>query len=169
MNKNNLVLIKGSEGFNFNHTDFKTHINYRSIRNSDGSFVIYGEHFSKEEFNDKFEFSIDRVLRHWLEISLLKENGKPINFTNFGKLTDIHTYTGYFNGKKTKKRILFFRNNREISYGFYPLNVTKLNDVRESYQMYLDTVNGNPIHLDNDDIQFGNCGIPLSYSYLRIR
>ena len=177
MRKDNLVVIKSENPFiKCIHTEFFPNKYYRCIQLSEGGdnaqYLIYGEVFTLVEFNELFEYATDRVLKHWANIGLLKvdEGGlvKGISFTAFGKLADIHEYIGYYSGRKTKMRILFFRNSKEVIYGFYPTNVTKLGDIKESYQWYLDTVSGITEHLDDKSIQFGNRGIPLSYKPLGV-
>jgi len=164
-------VIKGEKGFQWHQSEYLPNKYYRSIQLSEGDNVqilVQGEVFTFEEFETKFEYATERVLGHWKDISLLKENGKPISFTAFGKLADIHSYTGRYNGRRVVMRILIFRNCKEVMYGFYPSNVTKLNDIREAYQWYLDTVEGSYEHLADKSIQFGNCGIALSYGDLRV-
>lgn len=170
---NNLVVLKGKNGVTINHTEFYPNKYYRCITLSESEdneqTLIYGEVFHKEQFNELFEYATDRTLRDWEAIGLLvkdKKDGvaKAISFTAFGKHADIHTY-----GRgRNKMRILYFRNSRECIYGFYPCNYTKVNDIRESYNMFLDTVLGNSEHLDDKSIQFGNRGIPLQYGDLRV-
>jgi len=173
--KDNLVVIKAKKGFMWHQSEFLPNKFYRSIQLSEGDNVqilVYGEVFNFDEFEAKFEYATERVLSHWKDMSLLKvdSNGdvKPISFTAFGKLADIHTYTSHYGGRRNNIRALYFRTSREVMYGFYPTNVSKLNDVREAYQWYLDTVGGSYEHLDDKSIQFGNCGIPLSYGDLRV-
>jgi len=36
------------------------------------------------------------------------------------------------------------------------------------YGWYLELINGNMESIDNEDVVFGNCGIPIKYGKLRI-
>lgn len=171
MRKNNLAIIKSDSPFMRFQSLFEPNKFYRSIQLSEGDdnaqILITGEVFTQVEFNELFEYATDRVLRDWNEIGLLK-NGKALSFTAFGKQADINEYTSFFMGRRTKMRILLFRTSKDIIYGFYPTNVTKLGDIKESYQWYLDTVTGITEHLNDKLIQFGNRGIPMSYCNLGV-
>jgi hypothetical protein len=39
--------------------------------------------------------------------------------------------------------------------------------MREAYEMYLSLVNGDMSGYNDGDIQWGNCGIPISYGDIR--
>lgn len=175
LREDNLVVLKGDDGFMQHQSEFFPNKYYRSIKLSEddnAQILVFGEIFTQTQFDEKFEYATDRVLKDWASIGLIKVDGgglvKALSFTAFSKLADIHTYKGYFMGRTTKMRIILFRTCKEIMYGFYPTNATKLNDLRESYQWYLDTVGGKDEYLDDKSIQFGNRGIALSYGDLGV-
>jgi len=127
---------------------------------------VFGEPFSKKEFNKKFEFVLDRAKRHF-ELLGLTEDGKPVSKNKFKNLADVHTYKGhgsklivhYFHG---------FFNGDKVLYGFYPIfnKDTKVNCLNNAYRMFIDFLNGESDDFDCGDIQFGNMGIRLSYGSL---
>ena len=107
-----------------------------------------------------------------LTIDQLKENlkllgvinlttNKLIPFTGFKNRCTIHKY-----GKKLK--IVFLGQPKENLFGFYVMYDTDLNVLKESYQMLLNLIENNDIsQYYDDDIQWGNAGIPIQYSHLR--
>jgi hypothetical protein len=137
---------------------------YRHIDFGDGTHVINGEHFTDVEFKSLFEDAMAKVKRDWIELGLLKPNGSKISKTAFKELADVHEYGS---GRKTLK-VLYFRKTKDVIYGFYPDWITKSDSINQAYDWYLQTLNNNYRYLDNKDICFGNCGIPLAYGKLRI-
>lgn len=146
-------------------TNFRKNRFYRHFKFEDGTHVVDGENFTDTEFKSLFEDVLAKVVRDWIMIGLLNENGERINKTAFSKLADIHQY-GI--GRKTLK-VLYFRNSRDIIYGFYPDFTTIKDCINQSYEWYLQTLNNEYKFLDDKDICFGNCGVPLTYSKLIIQ
>ncbi len=106
------------------------------------------------------EFTHERVLSDFRAIGLLTDKNKPISKTLFANQADIHGYG--------KLNIWIFRNSRELIYGFYPMQGTRKEQLAECYAWYLELVNGDLTSLENTDVCFGNCGIPLVYRKLRV-
>ena len=154
------LLDKGSSTIRANHF-------YRCCT-ADKGYIIYGEYFDKVEAEKCFETAIERVKRDWTLLGLIIGDNfkiKPITKKEFNSLADIHTYG--------KFKIVYFRgwdkeNVNKVIYGFYPSQGTKAEYMKECYQMYLDTINGNWEHIDNGDIQFSDRGIVLSYGNLGV-
>lgn len=146
-------------------TKFRKDIFYRHVDYGNGNHVVNGEDFTDVEFNSLFEDAITKVKRDWIEIGLLKPNGSPISKNAFKNLADIHRY-GY--GRKTLK-VLAFRKTRDKIYAFYPDIINIEQTINECYRWYLETINGNTSFLDDKMICFGNCGMPLTYSKLKIQ
>jgi hypothetical protein len=93
--------------------------------------------------------------------------GKAISKKAFTELIDVRVY-----GKQTQNlRIGFVMTNpKECLYGFYPMyNENKAKQVANMYGMYLSTIEGDMNYVDQEYIQFGNCGTPLSNTDLRKR
>lgn len=90
---------------------------------------------------------------------------KLVSKTKFNLIANIHLY-----GKRSNNfRIIFFGNPRENMYGFYPdFSENKTKQLSSIYQWCENIINGDIHYFDQDKIQFGNCGIPLSYGDLRI-
>lgn len=106
------------------------------------------------------EFTHERVLSDFKAIGILTEKNKPISKSLFSNQADKHTYG--------KLCIWIFRNSRERIYGFYPMQGTKKEQLAECYAWYLELVNGDLTSLVDEDVCFGNCGIPLQYGKLRV-
>ena len=163
METENLVVLKGTEPVYMNTGVVKPNHFYRHIELSEGKrkeHLVFGFVFSDKEFNDLFELAHTRVLRDFKAIGILPESGKPISKSAFTKLADIREYG--------KLRVWYFRNSRERIYGFYPMQGNKIENAIECYRWYLDLINGKMDSLDDGDVKFGNCGIPLAYGGLRV-
>lgn len=164
MDKTNLVYVRGGEAFeNESGYSFKPNRLYRSIKVSDDEWVVNGYPFDDSTFKDCFQFAHERIIAQWSGMDLMKGDS-PISKTAFKKLADVHEYVG----RRQKYRIVLFRNCIDIMFGFYPMNGTKAEAMDECYEMYCSVVNGNMEPFDDGDIQFGNRGIPISYSDLGV-
>jgi len=98
------------------------------------------------------------------DLGLIDENGKPISFNKFKQLVDIHQY-----GRgKNKLFILFIGKPKENLLAMYPSTDIQLNMLKESYDFLLDTImtDDKKIYMA-EDVQWGNCGIPIGYGRLR--
>jgi hypothetical protein len=164
MDINDLVVLKAAIEATKGNTKFKANKFYRCCEMDNNDKLVFGELFTKQEFDSLFETAHERVLRDWQALNLLGKDNKPLSKAAFLKLADIHTY-GI--GKKALK-IWYFRNTRDCLYGFYPTQGNKVENLNECYEFYMDTIKGEMVHLDNEDIMFGNCGVPLVYGGLRV-
>lgn len=163
-NLNNLVILATALQATKGTTSFLANRFYRHSVLEKNLHLVYGETFTQVEFDSLFINAIDRVKADFKKIGILGADEKPISKSLFTKLADIHTYGSDRKGYK----IWYFRGARDLIYGFYPMQGTKKENQTECYQWYLDILNGNHECLDDRDVCFGNCGIPLSYSKLRI-
>lgn len=107
----------------------------------------------------------NEIIQKFKQIGLVNDQGKPISFTAFKKLGDLHNYSS---GRTTVARILFFGHAKENCFGFYLHMTTKAEYLRESYNIFIDTVNGDMGWLIEDrlglwGLVWGNSGIPISY------
>jgi hypothetical protein len=166
MDKNSLVILRGSKELKIDEEVFTPLTFYRSIAVTENATIVNGFCIPNQEIERDFELAYDKVIRDWELIGLVV-GGKPITKKKFKELADVHVY-----GRQTNNnRIAFFNTHpKECLYGFYPMyNENKAKQLDSLYVLYLETVNGNMSYIDQEYIQFGNCGIPLSYSDLRKR
>lgn len=166
VNKNNLVVLKSrtttliSEG---TQTKFEPNKHYRCLsitENDRTEYLVYGVVFSQEAFESLFEYTYDRMMEEWSENGLLPMN-KPLSKKGFVEVLDLHQY-----GKgKGKLFIGFVGNKMDGLFAFQPLfkGDTKAKFLAYAYEMYKDTLNGDMTHVDDEMLQRGNSGIPLSF------
>ena len=167
MREDNLVILRGFKPIEISNETYYPNKYYRSIALTEGDrtqILVFGKVFNKEHFDETFEFAHARVLRDWTEICLLKEGNKPLTKKAFNEQADVHVY----GNRSSKIRIIYFRNSREPIYGFYVYNSTKAKDLKDAYEMYIETINGSTEYLDSKEIQFGNRGIPIAYGDLGV-
>lgn len=167
MKTEHLVILKGNEKLEFKTGIVEPHKHYRCISITDNGitqYLVYGFVFTKEDFDCLFELSHIRIIRDFKALGLITPNGKPLSKAAFIKMANIHKY-GTF---KYAKQIWVFRNSRDLIYGFYPSEGTKVETGKECYRWFLEVIQGNMSSIDNGNIVFGNSGIPLIYSKLRV-
>jgi hypothetical protein len=158
-----LVVLKSNQFIKIGDSGFEPNKFYRFSHLDSKNVLVYGESMTLKKFESNFEFAWVKVMRDFKSLGMLKADNSPISKTSFKKLADIHTYTG---GSRTL-RIWFFRNTRDCIYGFYPMKDTLQNELNECYEWYLQLVCGNMDSLDDENVMFGNCGLPLTYGRLR--
>lgn len=97
------------------------------------------------------------------ELGLLR-NGEPISFTEFKTRINTHTY-----GRgKFPLRIHFIGKPKETLFGFYPaIRDTKVAEIKDAYNTYKYLVEGLEWVVEDEFVQWGNCGIPITYGDLR--
>jgi len=169
MNKDNLVVLKGKTALVVEGTEtrFEPNKHYRAIELDKKTILVFGEPFDLDLFNSMFEPLHDRMLREFEALSLLKDNGAPISKKAFTEQMDLHTY-----GKgKHKLFIGFFGGKMEGIWAFYPAfqGDTKAEFLKEAYSNYEKIILGKMDYIDNDMIQRGNSGIPLSFGDIYFR
>jgi hypothetical protein len=167
MNKENLVVLRGDKALEFETEAMYPNRYYRCLKateNDSTQYCIYGIIFDQAGFDKNFEYAYDRIMRDWELIGLTK-GGKLINKTAFKERANVHTY-----GKQTNNlRIIFFGFPKECMYGFYPIyNENKAKQLDAMYKWCIQIMDGYTGYFDQENILFGNCGIPLSYGGLRV-
>jgi len=167
MNKENLVVLKGDKALEFETDTMYPNKFYRCIKateNDNVQYCIYGIIFDQAGFDKNFEFAYDRVMRDWESIGLIR-GGKLIPKSRFNFFANVHVY-----GKRSNNlRIIFFGNPKDCMYGFYPaFSESQAKQLSAMYKWCENVIAGEMNYFDNDYIQFGNCGIPLSYGNLRV-
>lgn len=111
------------------------------------------------------KISIETLNQKLKDLGLITETGEPISFAKFKKLCDIHQY----GLGKRRLFIIFIRNSRDNIIGFYPPTSNRPEMLKISYEYLVDTITTEMKQefLDGN-VQWGNCGIPLSYGNLRV-
>jgi hypothetical protein len=167
MNKENLVVLRGDKALEFEGEAMYPNQYYRCLKateNDREEYFVYGIKFDKATFDTNFEFAYDRIMRDWELIGLTK-GGKLIGKTAFKVLANVHTY-----GKQSNNlRIIFFGFPNECMYGFYPIyNENKAKQLDAMYKWCIQIMDVYTGYFEQENIQFGQKGIPLSYGDLRV-
>lgn len=84
----------------------------------------------------------------------------PISYSGFKNRASIHRY-----GKKHK--IVFIGHPKENLFGFYTMYGTDSDVMKEAYEIFIRVLKGGTRDYELGDVQWGNAGIPISYSNLR--
>ena len=168
MDRENLVVLKGDKELVFKTDTMYPNKYYRCLKvaeNDNVQYLVYGIVFDQKGFDENFEFAYDRIMRDWETIGLTK-SGKLVNKTTFRELANVHTY-----GKQSNNlRIIFFGLPKDCMYGFYPIyNENKAKQLNAMYSWCEQVIGGYMGYFDQDCIQFGKYGIPISYGDLRTR
>lgn len=170
--KDYIVYIKENNGgFSTDTTKFEPHTPYRCIELSEGDqteILVNGVVFCKEAFNDLFEYSHPRIMRHFEVLGLIV-NGKPISKKAF---IERGYAVKYGRGNGSFWTLYTYTHPKELMYRFSPTWASgkKVLDMTNMYNDFVTLVNGDSTPIDNDCIEFGNCGLPLgSYQPLRVR
>jgi hypothetical protein len=166
MDKSNLVILRGSKELKIDGEVFTPLTFYRSIEVTENATIVNGFCIPNDEIERDFELAYDKIMRDWELIGLVV-NGKPISKKAFTELIDVRVY----GSQRQNIRVGYFMTHpKECLYGFYPMyNENKAKQIICMYGSYLETVAGKMTAVDQEYIQFGNCGIPLSNTDLRKR
>lgn len=170
MDKSNLVILKGSNELKLGFDTLTPNKFYRCLKDSENgatSYFVYGINMSEEFFEAYFELAYDRIIRDWKSIGVIGSDG-IITKKVFCEMADVHTY-----GKQTNNMRIMYFGGKDCIYGFYPpFNENKVKQLDHMYRWYKEVVICGEYamqYFDNREIQFGNCGIPLTFSDLRVR
>jgi hypothetical protein len=172
MKKENLVILKGkSTLISKCGTRIEPNKHYRCIEISEGKrkeFLVYGIVFDETTFNELFIDLHTVIMNEFKTLGLLGANNEPMSKSLFKNQASVHQYG---KGKSMLNVLYFYGNSKECIYGFYPQfrGDSKAKCLENAYQMYLDLLNGDMDDFDCNDIQRGNCGIPIGFSDLRMR
>jgi hypothetical protein len=85
---------------------------------------------------------------------------KPISYSGFKNRASVHKY-----GNKYK--IVFLGAPKLNLFGFYVVWGNDSEVMKEAYEMFTNLVKGHMTDYLNNEIQWGNAGIPISYGSLR--
>lgn len=177
MNKFSLVYIKETNGgFTNIGIPFKPHTPYRCMiaeDNDEKEFLVYGEVFDEKTFNELFEFAYNRIMRHFETLGLvhISTNGgiKPIGKKEF---IERGYAVKYGKGKDSFWTLYYYTHPKELMYRFSPTfsGGSKAVQMTNLYNDFIELVNGNLQAIDDNEIEFGNCGLPLGqYKELDVR
>jgi len=160
MNRENLAYIRESlnELIVSPTIHMKPHKAYRCIANGD-DVTINGFIINMEGFNLLFENAHERIMRHFNLIGLIKD-GKPVNKTTFKQMANT---VKYGKGESSFYVAYFYTHPKECMYRFAPIwgGGSKAVQMTNLYNDFIELVNGDMTNIDNDNIQFGNCGLPF--------
>lgn len=154
-------------------TEFKQHTFYRAIQlenENQKEVLVFGEVFINEDFDNRFETAHERIMRDFKLAKLIDENGKPISKTKFKKLCDLHEYSSSYKSKHKlfKGRFVTFKDR-----GIYTFQTNFRENKKEffdtTYKMFMDIIDNDLYPIEYKTVQYGNCGMPLTYTNLRVR
>jgi hypothetical protein len=167
MNIPTLVILKGKTTLidESSQTKFIANKHYRCIE-ADGGMIVYGVWFCMDSFNNMFVNLHDVITEQWSNNGLLP-NMKPLSKSKFAEVLDLHQY-----GKGKKKLFIGFVGNKmDGLFAFQPLSSgeTKAKFLAYAYKMYQDVLNGDMTDVDEELIQRGNSGVPITFGDIYFR
>lgn len=99
------------------------------------------------------------------DLGLIDSNGKPISFAKFKKLISIHQYG---RGQRRLFIMFIYINPKDSLLAFYPPTTTQPEMLKIAYEYLVDTITTDiKQEYEDENIMWGNCGIPLSYGAVR--
>lgn len=104
--------------------------------------------------------SLEQLHNNLKDLGLMSiENNTPLSYTGFKNRASVHKYGDY--------KVVFVGHPRQNLFGFYTMYGTDSQVLKEAYDMYWNLVKGDMEGYNEGDVQWGNCGIPISYGSLR--
>jgi len=139
---------------------------YRVCDGENGWKFVHGVQMIGHLYKDNFVDFLPVVLKAFKKLNLIKADGSAISKSEFKERASIHLY-----GKQSKglKILHYYTHPKELIVSFYPMCGTNPQVLKECYQMYLDTLDGELEHFDCNDIRIGNSGIPIGYGHVYFR
>ena len=160
MNKENLVLCQKS--FETETDTFKRGKFYRCLPQGEGDniqLLVHGVVFDLVNFADKFQFAHNVIIEEWTKMGLILDN-KPITKKEFKERLDCHKFGSYKNGFFCG--FISHEHPKNLSFQFNSnYRETKAQFIKNTYDMYVDVINGDVQPFDNKLICRGNSGIPI--------
>lgn len=156
----NSLCVAKVESVELAFSQFKTDKFYRVSFDADQKgCIVFGEWMPIEKFEQFFELVVP-LLQKKLATLL---GDKKVSFAEFKRRANVHVY-----GRGLRaSRIVFIGSPKENLFGFYPMQSNKAESLKESYEYYLRLLDGDFEVIDDKDVQWGNCGIPIGYGDLR--
>ena len=160
MIKNSLVFSK--KDIQLSTTSFKCNVPYRCMTlNSvnETQYLVYGVAMDKEYFDDNFVLAYDVIINELTELGVI-QNGKLVSKTKFKTLLDFH----YYGSGKRKNIISYLGQPKKLMYQFHNqfTGDNKTTCINYYYNNIKNILLGNMDCIDENDINRGNSGIPLS-------
>lgn len=161
MDKTSMVILRGSKELILGTDTFRPNKAYRCCEAKESGkdgYIVFGVWFNKSYFHSNFEFAYDRIVRDLEGIGLIINN-KLVSKNKFKQMADVYSYQGY----RVKPFHVAFFKGVDILYGFYPrFRESKLETMNYVYNNLVRFFDGDLLPLDQDFIQLGNKGIPIS-------
>lgn len=104
--------------------------------------------------------SLEQLHDNLKDLGLMGMNNQPLSYTGFKNRASVHKYG-------SKYKIVFVGVPKRNLFGFYTMYGNDSIVLKEAYEMYCRLVKGDLTDYDNNDIQWGNNGIPLGFGMLR--
>ncbi len=168
MKDSDLVIAKNT--FSTERTvEFKQGKKYRVCK-MDGGFLVYGEWFSKDEFNQNFSPLIDVIKEEW-EMIGITVGGKLVSKKAFSQLSDVHTYGKGINAQRCA--YFQYQSANVLVYKFNPrfAGDTKKQVLDDAYDVAKRCLNGEVYEWfdEFDAVQRGNSGIGYNVRWREVQ
>lgn len=85
---------------------------------------------------------------------------KPLSYSGFKNRASVHKYG-------SNHKIVFLGHPKSNLFGFYVMWGNDSQVMKEAYDMFLNLLKGDMTDYNEGELQWGNCGIPISYGGLR--
>lgn len=107
------------------------------------------------------KLSKDQLIDNLKALGLVSiQDNMPISYSGFKNRASIHRYGNQW-------KIVFIGQPKHNLFGFYVMYGNDTKVMKEAYEMFVRLVKGDMESYENDDVQWGNCGIPIGYGNLR--
>lgn len=106
------------------------------------------------------KLTFDQLYVNLCKLGLISIDDKPLSYSAFKNRASVHKYGGQY-------KIVFVGLPKQNLFGFYTMYGTDSQVMKEAYGMYCRLVDGDMEDYNDGDVQWGNCGFPISYGSLR--
>lgn len=108
--------------------------------------------------------TLNQIYLRLKKLGLINEENEPILYSRFKNRATIHSYKA----GRGLRRVVFIGSPDISLFGFYhPFKgSTDTEIMKEAYARFQDLVKGDTSEFEAGAIQWGNCGIPETYSNL---
>ena len=87
-------------------------------------------------------------------------SNKPISYSGFKNRASVHKYGSQY-------KVVFVGHPKQNLFGFYTMYGNDSEVMKEAYEMFVSLVKGKMDDYNENDVQWGNAGIPIGYGGLR--